>query len=469
MTSRPVEMSNLFANATSAKSGSVQETAKTSTSFTNVLKDASGNQKNDVTDDKKIIAKTSVQKDDKEAKRPEIRDTKNVDKKAPQETETTDKEAVQKAAKEITDKVKEELGVTEEQIREAMETLGFQMTDLLQGEKVTALVAELTGTEDPMLFVTDPTLGNSLKEILGTVDTIGEQLLQDLGLTQEEFQKGLEGALLTTPQENDAAISAKDITDGEENVLGEQEKGLTEEASTDQTPKVVVIKEDEKAAQGENRTSDIQSEGKETTDASTVKEVKASGQETAKDNSGEMMGNGQNGFGENFFKNVMAKAEQTTSFTNTQPEKILQQITEQIKLILKPESTSLEMQLNPASLGKVGLQIEQKGGSITAHFTAQNESVRSAIESQVVTLRENLENQGIKVDSVEVTIASHEFERNLQQDTNGNNENQEESGRRVRRRINLNAGDDSAELLTEEEELAKNIMIDNGNSVDYSA
>ena len=73
------------------------------------------------------------------------------------------------------------------------------------------------------------------------------------------------------------------------------------------------------------------------------------------------------------------------------------------------------------------------------------------------------------MDAIEVTVQSHEFERNLDQgrDGGGNSRGQEPSRRGRIRRLNLN---DSAiaEDLEEEDMLAKDIMESNGNTLDYS-
>ena len=158
-------------------------------------------------------------------------------------------------------------------------------------------------------------------------------------------------------------------------------------------------------------------------------------------------------------------------------EDIMRQITEQVKVQIKADTASMELELNPASLGKVGLHIESKGGVVTAHILAQNETVKAAIESQVVTLKESIEAKGIKVQEVEVTVASHAFEHNLMGDqSSGNRFGTDDRGGNERasrlRRINLGSDgtyNDQAEAADEGEELARRIMIDNGGSLDLMA
>ena len=58
---------------------------------------------------------------------------------------------------------------------------------------------------------------------------------------------------------------------------------------------------------------------------------------------------------------------------------------------------------------------------MTAKTMTQNAVVKEALEAQTVELRQNLEQAGVKVDAVEVTVASHEFEKNLEQNAEGEN------------------------------------------------
>ena len=87
----------------------------------------------------------------------------------------------------------------------------------------------------------------------------------------------------------------------------------------------------------------------------------------------------------------------------------------------------------------------------------------------MIQLKTQFEEQGVKVDAIEVTVQTHEFERNLDQGRgSGSGSREQEPSRRGRiRRLNLNDSVISGE--TEEEDiLAKNLMEINGNTVDYS-
>ena len=90
-------------------------------------------------------------------------------------------------------------------------------------------------------------------------------------------------------------------------------------------------------------------------------------------------------------------------------------------------------------------------------------------------LKENLEQAGVKVNAVEVSVESHAFERNLdEQGQNNGQEAKEEEEKRLRkatRRLNINDlfADDNSVELSEEESLTAEMMQADGNVMDYKA
>ena len=83
---------------------------------------------------------------------------------------------------------------------------------------------------------------------------------------------------------------------------------------------------------------------------------------------------------------------------------IVDQVVNHIRIRVLPQTTSMELQLNPESLGRVNLNVTSNNGLATATLTVQNEVAKEALESQLTVLRENLESHGLKVDSVEVNV-----------------------------------------------------------------
>ena len=156
-------------------------------------------------------------------------------------------------------------------------------------------------------------------------------------------------------------------------------------------------------------------------------------------------------------------------------EDIFRQVTDSIKVNITEDATSMELQLHPASLGTVNLQIASNGGVVTAHLLVQNEAVKNVLEGQLVQLLQTFEEQGQKVEAIEVSVAGYDLDRSLNQNTGSDGSDRQERrtegvGRTTRRRLNLNElEEEDLEELTEEEQLAAEMMAANGGSVDYTA
>ena len=131
----------------------------------------------------------------------------------------------------------------------------------------------------------------------------------------------------------------------------------------------------------------------------------------------------------------------------------------------------MELQLHPASLGTIHMNIASQNGIVTAHLLVQNESVKAALEAQLATLQETFEEQGTKVEAVEVAVASYDLDRGPFQDRDDRQDRQNADTNRSRRRVNLNLNSPEADELelSEEDQLAKDVMEMNGTSVDFSA
>ena len=159
--------------------------------------------------------------------------------------------------------------------------------------------------------------------------------------------------------------------------------------------------------------------------------------------------------------------ETVTSYTTgTDTDNIMRQVTDYVKVHISDDVTKMEIELHPASLGTVNMQINSQNGQITAHLTVQNELVKSVLETQMIKLQETFDEQGTKVSAIEVTVA--EYSLNSQSD---NNYSEERNGRNYgskKKGINLNEIG-SLDELDEEEQLEAKVMEMNGSSVNYTA
>ena len=88
-------------------------------------------------------------------------------------------------------------------------------------------------------------------------------------------------------------------------------------------------------------------------------------------------------------------------------------------------------------------------------------------------LQQTFDEQGTKVEAVEVAVANYDLNRGTGSETGSNSEEQSHgrAGRiGTRRRINLNdLAEEDLEELTEDEKLSADMMARSGNSLDYKA
>ena len=344
--------------------------------------------------------------------------------------------AVMQKIQEMLDKAAQVLEVSGEDVLSAMQELGMEAGDILNADNIPKLAIALTEGADEFLAMTDENLFADIKELMGTAKELLSQLSEELGQGVADTQAMLEEMTDVIPE----VVVETDVS--EEPLMNSRFEKTTTSEVVEEVPQEM------------------------------VKEV--SKHENASKESGQ--GNTQEfSFSQNVMeqlKNAVGKAQdvQNTTYTAATTESIMNQITEAVKMTMKEDMTQMELQLHPASLGNVRVQVAAKDGVITASFTTQNEQVKAALESQIVVLKENFEQQGIKVEAVEVTVASHAFERNLDSNENSSKDQMTEKKKAVRR-INLsNVTDDfEEEGLLEEEKIVADMMRQNGNTVDYTA
>lgn len=406
------------------------------------------------------------------------------------------------AVKEV---LKEELGVSEEEIEQAMASLGLQYADLTNQTNLAQLVSELTGEN-----VTDLLCNESFVNVMQEVSVLTDDMLQELGMNLQEFQDickqadalqdfvepadTKENAVpAEQPQEmavttdetaanpDNATVVADDVPTeaATQNVSTEQPTTAQEQAGE----QITVVKE----TQPEKTETVTEYAQDEKTTEVNVTVVEEENTDSSNTESGQKQPDMSQEQTTQHTEVYVAQGQQTENVQTVQGEfvqtyqqvidvqDVMEQIVQSARVIATSSGTTMEMQLNPENLGKIFMEITTKEGAVSAKIVAQNEAVRDALEAQVVELKQNLNQAGVKVDAVEVTVSSHEFERNLEQNGKQDEqlaeqrEEQEQSGERRRRNLNLNSLDELSGVMTEEESLVAQIMQDNGNTMDVKA
>ena len=145
---------------------------------------------------------------------------------------------------------------------------------------------------------------------------------------------------------------------------------------------------------------------------------------------------------------------------------LINQIARNVRVTISATETSMEMQLNPENLGKIYLNVSEKEGVVRAQIAAQNAAVKEALETQVMELRQSLNQQGIMVDAIEVSVATHEFEQNLEQGRGRDSQETDKKNRTRKLRLEEPA---AVENVDEEDALQAEMMAARGSTVSYTA
>lgn len=372
------------------------------------------------------------------------------------------KEDLNEFEENVMDEISEKMEVSIEDIQNALDELGLTVFDLLNPKNLATVVAELTGATNTMELL----VSADFQELLGSIGQMGSDLMKQLNIQMDQIDELV--MQMDTLDENQAIDIDISLLQ-EENVQNQpmvEEAALSATEEPDSWSEAKVIVEDlRETTEGQEETSSF------------VKAVGESDQENStmdlssgSENGNRMMSDGQNVLHQNLENAVQGEeAAGTIRYSDIDVFDMIEQVARNVRVVLEADVTSMEMQLNPENLGKIYLHVSSKEGTVHAQIAAQNEIVKEALEMQVATLRENLSQAGVKVDSVEVTIASHEFERNLEQNEQGQQQNPDEGKKAPRRNLKLDSLDELSGLMSEEEALVAQIMRDNGNSVDFTA
>ncbi len=473
MTSTPVSDATLFFSNISTKNQNVTGLGSASESFSEVMNKTSNHnvgaysQQNQVADTSEDTGKVSgkgedlesenriqeepTEKVDKAEKSTDVEETQNTD-----ETAETVKDELEEKAEELVQEIAKELGVSVEEVEKVLDELGISLMGLFDKENLTQVVVVLSGAEDVTQIVMDEELFAQVNKLLGTMEEMLTEVSQSTDVTVEELME---------------YVSREEFKETVQ-VIDESDKNVSKENAVMDEMEVTDAKE-------------TVTENSENIDNETEKTVKVEVSETERSTS-EHTENGQsfeqtesnNQFLTNVTNNTLQNSALNTEngmspYLTFEAREIMQQILDYIKVQVKPDMTSLQMQLHPEDLGTLQIEVSNKNGVLTAQFTTQDDSVKAVIESQLIQLKENLNEQGLKVQAVEVTVASQQFDRNL--DKNGNEgtaqEESQKASKKQIRRINLNELDMENELEEADDaiRIAADMMARNGNTIDFMA
>lgn len=394
---------------------------------------------------------------------------KTASKNSPTESEV--KKITDDISSQIVEKVTDDLDISEDELNNAMQLLGLTAMDLLNPANLSALYCEVTGNaSDPQALVLNAdftALFNDVSQVASendaqldllsqlTASDDGEILDADIVSSADTTEKTVDSSY------DDTAASGQNINDTADEAVKVYDGG-TQDSSYQNS--------DEGTSSGETGngiTSDEKTQSKSLADSSF-------------DDSGERVlhhDDGTHSDNSMLHASVSEQLNTDTSFEMSQSQSrlrvdttnIIRQIVDSMSISNTTEESAINLQLTPESLGRMYINVSQKNSEISARIAVSNEAVKEALQTQMVNLKEALNNSGIRVNEVEITVASHEFERNLEQGA-ANDSRQQESTNSYNGSNSSDSGIDSDMMQDRvEERLVTQIMRDNGNSVDFTA
>ena len=376
----------------------------------------------------------------------------------------------------ILQQIRQVLGVEDVQIQESMQNLEMTSIDLINPEKIAQLVADLSGEESTIGFISDENMYNSLQELTSSVETILDELVSKTGLEKESILEGLDVPieLFDKAVTQDSQIEQVVETEDTDIIDMAVENKVENDFEVVSEVKAFETKESEdinsKSLNIEKNSTEGITQNDTTVEISKTDDSEADSDKSTESGNDNLSGNGQaQGFNSDL-ENIEALTTDNDAVLDKKAgtEAIIRQLADFVKINSGKEITEMELQLHPASLGT------------TAQFTTENETVRAAIEAQATQLQLDLEEQGIKIDAIEVTVASHQMEKNLEEGNKDNNQDrQDDRNNKVngirRKSINLRAFETDSEIAEEMQNVddatrvAMEMMRMHGNSISLLA
>lgn len=342
----------------------------------------------------------------------------------------------------IKDIVTETLGITEDELENMLSELGISIEDLLDGSIMKDFILKSQNATEVDILINE-----GLADMISGVSDKLNELLKQYGISDiSEFQERL------------AEILAQSVDSSESSADN------VSETATDETDIIA-----------ESKTYSSET-GESLTETDIKIDISADAR-TQSENENTQFGDARSGYGDNYSQ-VAANLNQAieglasseplsgTSFEDgIDQADIIRQIIDNIKVNITKDVTSMELRLNPEHLGRVQISVASKNGIMQAQIVAETEAAKRAIENSIATLKETFNSQELKVEAVEVMVATYEF---FNQGENGGFEHDGQS-RTSGKNSAINLGDSSSDgELSEEEQLEVELMKAKGSSVSYS-
>ena len=313
------------------------------------------------------------------------------------------------------------LGITTQALAEILNALGMTPVDLLESQAQTELLQLLHGLDDEVALLNLPAILPMMQEISKTMEKYASALLE----YQAEMQSRPQYAVL------------------EEVVLADSDMQADDEIA----PTVRVARNDAPDAREVDMPVDYEAMEAVAATAGTAENTAPANTEPQQS-----------------IEPIMAFAQATEqpidSFVRpatvetplpqapVNPQNVMEQIVNHMRFEVRGDIAEIRIQLRPEHLGDVALRIATQNGIVVAQFVAESQRVKEIIESNFSQLRDALEQQGINISEIEVSVAQGEADRQFAFESNI-------SGDRIR---DIMEGAEEDEAVDAEVKLEENLV-----------
>lgn len=283
--------------------------------------------------------------------------------------------------------LKETFELSDEDIEDILSILGLTVQDLLisfndnlnafkllDSGNIKDFVMELYGVEDESVFLTNELLQQMLETVTEGLKNV---LKESLDVPEKDFDSIVNNITLEEIAVNDSEEVSEEVPvteisfDIQKQTTEQNSNTFNDDSEFSETEEVELVREDD-------RTVSEQAVTMTERFANRLENARGT-EETLQINAAEQMRN------------------------------IVDQIVNHVRVRVLPDTTSMELMLNPASLGRVLVSVSNANGVSNATMTVQSEAAKEAIENQIAALLQVFEEKGIKVNAIEVNVSEFGF------------------------------------------------------------
>jgi len=434
---------NLTVSSNNMKTG-LDNSAKTENKFENYLNNASSTKNSDKVssknDAKNNVSKNDAKSSDKTVKSTDkkanekVLDRKNESDSTADSTDDSNKKVddgkdvnvsdekenvLSEKETELQESIADILGVEVDEVKNALEQLGISVFELNNPRKLLDFLQEVFQADIP----SDLLAVDGIKDMMVQIKQVIEEKTDGFeDLIQNFLDKSSEQVTeknLTYEKNVSVSEETDVVSDSGEEVSGMEEKGFNQGVVSDGNEK----------NSPNNKNKD---------EFSTVKNESVQTEEIAPVKANEGM-NMQNGFNQQGFQNNNMNFENNSSLNNVNglnavtfdninkafsrvvaknetmrnvnTADVINQIIDKFKAgVVKENISQIKITLKPDYLGDVSLKIVSENGIVSAQFTAENQRVKEIIESNFNNLKNMLDEQGVQVSALSVSVGGEDTE-----------------------------------------------------------